>query len=309
MAEVSLLPSLWASSVSTTVLTILLHSRLSLTTWIVKNFFPVPCISSKPSWIMGSLMGNCPSQISRITWWSSSGIVWSTIPFGDCSKWNPCMWGILNLHVFQPILWANFYCCPHLLMTLLRPASPFLNLKLGQLTNTGYGRGFSSQFECSRCHCTEVHKLMCCEHQEERIHYSLIFWESVILFGLSFQGKSPLPLRLAVLSWCLEPCNIDHLSLGQVLSDNDLGVVVIFCPCLSVFRRNVLIGSRHSPIYNWAQFSELEDPPDLVFPSCPICVIQEFRDLGDGCQSAWINKLELWIENFSEFGYSVMRSV
>jgi len=133
MAEVSLLPSLWASSVSTTVLTILLHSRLSLTAWIVKNFFLVPCISSKPSWMMESLMSNCPSQISRITWWSSSSIIWSTLAFGDRSKWNPCTWGILNLRVFQLILWANFYCCPHLLMTLLWPASPFLNLKLGQL--------------------------------------------------------------------------------------------------------------------------------------------------------------------------------
>jgi len=119
MAEVSLLPSLWASSVSTKVWIILLHSRLSLTAWIVKNFFLVPCISSKPSWMMESLMGNCPSQISRITWWSSSSIVWSTLAFGDCSKWNPCMQGILNLHMFRPILWANFYCCPHLLMTLL----------------------------------------------------------------------------------------------------------------------------------------------------------------------------------------------
>jgi len=133
MAKVCLLPSLWASSVSTTVLTILLHSRLSLTTWIMKNFFPVPCISSKLSWMMGSLVGNCPSQILRITWWSSSSIVWLTLAFGDCSKWNPCTQGILNLCMFWPILWANFYCCPHLLMTLLWPASPFLNLKLGQL--------------------------------------------------------------------------------------------------------------------------------------------------------------------------------
>ena len=39
---------------------------------------------------------------------------------------------------------------------------------------------------------------MCCEHQEERIHYSLIFWKSIILSGLSFQGKSPLHCRQVV---------------------------------------------------------------------------------------------------------------
>jgi len=41
--------------------------------------------------------------------------------------------GNSKLRVFWLILWANFYCCPHLLMILLWSASPFLNLKLGQL--------------------------------------------------------------------------------------------------------------------------------------------------------------------------------